>query len=285
MTGAAEISWLPDGRRMHLHHGPIDLILEIFGTGRAVAYRAAVLRFQTVLQELVEELPKLKKPATPNTQLNGSIARNMQNAVEVHLPEFVTPMAAVAGAVADEIAKVISKVPDVTKAYVNNGGDVALVMNEAEVMVTDIGGGIARATIHGSGCVRGVATSGWRGRSLSLGIADAVTVLGSTAALADVAATLIGNEVDLPDHTGIVREMAHSQQIDSDLDCKLVTVEVPVLGREEIATALERGTRFAQTLGVKEGVWGGILVLQGHVSSFGDPSLAQCVSRGQSTLI
>ena len=39
--------------------------------------------------------------------------------------------------------------------------------------------------------VRGVATSGWRGRSHSLGIADSVTVLAATAAMADAAATVI----------------------------------------------------------------------------------------------
>lgn len=277
MIGPAEVSWLPDGRRMHLHHGPIDLILEVFGAGRVVAYRLAALRFQTVLQELVEELPKLKEPAHHNSCLKGIMARNMQNAVARHLPGFVTPMAAVAGAVADEIAKVISDVPGVTKAYVNNGGDVALVMADAEVMVTDIGGGFARAKLHGSGWVRGVATSGWRGRSLSFGIADSVTVLGATAALADVAATLIGNEVDLPGHTGIMRGVAHKQQIDTDLGCRLVTIGVPELEQDEIAAALERGTQFAQKMGGKQGVCGGILVLQGHSRTFGDPCLAQSV--------
>ena len=50
--------------------------------------------------------------------------------------------------------------------------------------------------------MRGIATSGWRGRSFSLGIADAVTVLAATAAEADAAATMIANAVDLPGHPG-----------------------------------------------------------------------------------
>ena len=51
--------------------------------------------------------------------------------------------------------------------------------------------------------MRGVATSGWRGRSFSLGIADAVTVLARTGAAADAAATIIANAVDLPGHPAV----------------------------------------------------------------------------------
>ncbi|TIW75788.1 MAG: UPF0280 family protein, partial [Mesorhizobium sp.] len=57
--------WLADGRRLHLNHGPIDLIVEAFGSDdeRRAAYQQAVTRFQTVLIELVEELPELRLPA------------------------------------------------------------------------------------------------------------------------------------------------------------------------------------------------------------------------------
>ncbi|WP_412554751.1 UPF0280 family protein [Shimia sp. MIT1388] len=277
MKGGAQITWLPDGKRMHLHHGPIDLIVEIWGAGQTVAYQRAALRFQTVLQELVDELPKLRQAADLQACFHGGIARAMQGAVARHLPSFVTPMAAVAGAVADEIARVIAQAPDVDKAYVNNGGDVALVLGPNEEMVADLGGGIARTTLHGSGCVRGVATSGWRGRSLSFGIADAVTVLASSAALADVAATLIANEVDVPGHSGIVRAVADSQQLDSDLGNRLVTVDVPRLSPQDVSAALQRGKAFAQRLRPSAEVWGGVLALQGQVVAFGDPSLGKAL--------
>ena len=65
--------------------------------------------------------------------------------------------------------------------------------------------------------MRGVATSGWRGRSFSLGIADAVTVLAATAAAADAAATIIANAVDLPGHPAIARRPASELEDDSDL--------------------------------------------------------------------
>ena len=65
--------------------------------------------------------------------------------------------------------------------------------------------------------MRGIATSGWRGRSFSLGIADAVTVLADRAAAADAAATIIANAVDLPGHPAIVRVPACELAPDSDL--------------------------------------------------------------------
>ena len=73
---------------------------------------------------------------------------------------------------------------------------------------------------------RGIATSGRHGRSFSLGIADAVTVLARTAAQADAAATIIANAVDLPGHPAILRCPAHDLQPDSDLGARLVTRDV-----------------------------------------------------------
>ncbi|MFY0661086.1 MAG: UPF0280 family protein [Shimia sp.] len=269
------MSWLPDGKRLHMHHGPIDLIVEIWGSGKDQAYQRAALRFHSILEELVAELPDLRRPAVLHARFNGAIAAAMQDAVARHLPEFVTPMAAVAGAVADEIASVIAGTPNVQKAYVNNGGDVALVLEPCETLRADVGGGMGRAALHGAGKIRGIATSGWRGRSLSFGIADAVTVLASSAALADVAATLIANAVDLPSHDGITRATAESQQLDSDLGNRLVTVAVPSLPVADVADALRRGTEFAKSLGEAEGVWGGMLVFQGQVVTFGDLNLSK----------
>ena len=96
--------------------------------------------------------------------------------------------------------------------------------------------------------VRGVATSGWRGRSFSLGIADAVTVLAADAASADAAATIIANAVDLPDHPGIHRIPAWDLQPDNDLGPRLVTRAVPPLSPAEAAAALAPGLAEAARL-------------------------------------
>lgn len=94
--------------------------------------------------------------------------------------------------------------------------------------------------------VRGIATSGWRGRSHSLGIADAVTVLARTAAEADAAATLIANAVDLPGHPAIRRVPACELAPDSDLGDRPVTVDVGPLKPGETAEALGRGLALAE---------------------------------------
>jgi ApbE superfamily uncharacterized protein (UPF0280 family) len=73
MTATAHL--LPDGRRLHLQHGPIDLIVEAWGDARAVAaaYQRAVARFPTILPELVAELTILRTPLPkPNRRARAS---------------------------------------------------------------------------------------------------------------------------------------------------------------------------------------------------------------------
>jgi len=95
---------------------------------------------------------------------------------------------------------------------------------------------------------RGIATSGRHGRSFSLGIADAVTVLARTASQADAAATIIANAVDLPDHSAIVRCPANELQPDSDLGARLVTCDVGKLREHEVDDALRAGVIQARQL-------------------------------------
>ena len=101
MSGA-QASLLPDGRRLHLHHGPIDIVAQAFGSPKAVAgaYQRTAQAFRSVLQSLVNELDELRRPAPARPDLAGPVARRMAAAVAPHAGEFVTPMAAVAGAVA-----------------------------------------------------------------------------------------------------------------------------------------------------------------------------------------
>lgn len=243
---------LPDGRRLHLHHGPIDLIVEAFGPApaRSEAYQRAIARFQTILAELVAELPVLRAEATPELALAGSVAQRMLHAVLAHLPVFVTPMAAVAGAVADEICTAMTAGAALDRAYVNNGGDVALYLAPGQRIDAAIAGGrvAGRATVRAEDPARGVATSGWRGRSHSLGIADAVTVIARTAAEADVAATLIANAVDLPGHPAVSRRPACELSPDSDLGGRPVTTGVGPLTAAETAGALDTGAAAARAM-------------------------------------
>ena len=139
---------------------------------------------------------------------------------------------------------------DLDRAYVNDGGDIALHLDPRHRRITAAIAARAglpdRVTIAHADPVRGIATSGWRGRSFSLGIADAVTVLARTAAEADAAATLIANAVDLPGHPADhPRARPNALQHDTDLGARLVTTAVGPLAPAEIARALDRRRRRA----------------------------------------
>lgn len=269
--------WLADGRRLHLNHGPIDLVIEAFGDAVEVraAYEQAVGRFQAILSELVEELPALRRPAAAVQRVfTGSTARRMEAAVSPLAERFVTPMAAVAGSVADEMLAAMIAGRRLERAYVNNGGDSALYLAPGQSMTVAIAGtghGFAdRVLVCAEDSVRGVATSGWRGRSFSLGIADAVTVLASSGAAADAAATLIANAVDLPGHPAIKRQPAFELAPDNDLGVRLVTVEVSMLSPRETAQALQAGLMVAEDYRQRGLITAAALFLNGATVLAGD---------------
>jgi len=274
MTRLPQIGWLADDRRLHLQDGPIDLIVEAYGAPAVVriAYETAIARFTGLLDELCEELPELRKAARPNIcTLNGIVARRMHRAVAPFAANgFITPMAAVAGAVAEEILGVMVASADLDRAYVNNGGDIALHLGEGQSFAVglvdrpDIPSLIGKTKITAEDITRGIATSGWRGRSFSLGIADAVTILARTAAQADAAATIIANAIDLPDHPAVVRCPAHDILPDSDLDARLVTRDVRQLPFADIDVALEAGAVCARRLVAADLINGAALHLQGE---------------------
>jgi ApbE superfamily uncharacterized protein (UPF0280 family) len=259
---SAQASFLPDGKRLHLNHGPIDLIIEAFGPPAEVtaAYAQATTRFETILTELAAELPRLRAPNGPQPQ--SPTAKRMTRAIVPHAEQFVTPMAAVAGAVADEILAALTQNRKLTRAYVNNGGDSALHIGP-NATLTVAGPQGTRITLHHTSPVRGIATSGWGGRSLSRGIADAVTVLAPTAAAADVAATLIANAVNI-NHPCIQRQPANTLDPDSDLGPRLITTDVPPLTSAQITTALQNGLQTATAMQTQGLIHQAHLSLQSH---------------------
>jgi uncharacterized protein len=257
---------LPDGKRLHLNHGPIDLIIKADGPPQQIrrAYRAAEERFATVLEELVSELPLLRSEISARgLKLQGAISRNMERVTRPHWNCRVTPMAAVAGAVADEILAVMLRQADLSRAYVNNGGDIALHLNSgASFMIASAAGPI---TVRSEDKIGGIATSGWRGRSFSLGIADSVTVLAKSAAEADVAATLIANAVDLVGSKKINRQPACELAPDSDLLERLVTVEVLPLEAQEVDAALASGVKVARNFLRRDLIFAAALMLDDKI--------------------
>jgi ApbE superfamily uncharacterized protein (UPF0280 family) len=253
-------SRFPDGR-LHLQHGPIDCIVEAWGEESEVelAYAQAVERFDGLLQSLVDELDLLRAPVGAAYPLvRGPVAKRMVAAAWPHRAVFITPMAAVAGAVAEELLEALVHGRELEKAYVNDGGDIALHL--AGKALFDVGvaadpDGLrpdAHLKIQAGDPVRGLATSGWRGRSQSLGIADSVTVLARTASMADAAATMIANAVNV-EHPAIRRLPAREVKEDSDLGNLPVTVAVGALPGSSVDAALEAGLHAARQL-EKEGL-------------------------------
>jgi ApbE superfamily uncharacterized protein (UPF0280 family) len=285
MKRLPQIALLPDGKRLHLQDGPIDLIIEAKGREGDVraAYEAAARRFTGLLDELCGELIELRRPADPvRCLLKGVVARRMHAAVEPFAADhFITPMAAVAGSVAEEILGSMLAAARLDRAYVNNGGDIALHLTGSEHFTVglldrpDRHGLMRTIAIDADDPVRGIATSGRHGRSFSVGIADAVTVLANTAPQADAAATIIANAVDLPGHPAIVRCPANELQPDSDLGARLVTRGVGALGEGEIDDALQAGVSRAQQLLAAGLIEGAALRLLGETAVVGATGIAK----------
>lgn len=268
---------LPGGR-WHFQHGPIDCVIACEGAPDvvALALESAWQRFQPLLGELAGELPLLRAdlgaPAPESVAARGAVAQRMVNTCRPYAAEghFITAMAAVAGSVAQELNAHFNR-PGIRRAYVNNGGDIALHLAPGEVF--DIGlvvdpslaatGVDGRFRVTAESGVRGVATSGWRGRSLSLGIADSVTVLAASAAQADAAATMIANAVNV-DAPAVRRLAANQARDDSDLGERLVTVGVGYLSTPQVAQALSAGLAQAEHELASGRVHAALLCLQGQ---------------------
>ncbi len=274
-----QVALSSDGRQLHLQHGPIDLIVEVDGSPGAcsAARRAACRRFDGLLEDLVAELPLLRtalgaagRPPSPS----GAVAARMVAAVAPHRhEELVSPMAAVAGAVADEVGSALSAAAPLDRWFVNNGGDIAFGLAPGQRYRTGLvvdprhAAPAATITIDAGSGVRGIATSGRHGRSFSMGIADAVTALAPTAAAADAAATLIANHVDPGPSAAIVRRPAVELDPDSDLHDRLVVTEVGVLTRSEVDEALSRGLARAESYVEQGHILAAVLHLAGRTAA------------------
>jgi ApbE superfamily uncharacterized protein (UPF0280 family) len=271
------------GDRLHLSHGPIDVVLKAWGPADAVraAYEAVARRFPTILPELCDELSTLRLPINDGPKVEGAVARRMVEACIPFADVFVTPMAAVAGAVADELLAHMTMAAPVERAFVNDGGDIAILVTEGQTLDIGVAGEYSRGDvpvinaslrIDAASGIGGIATSGARGRSFSLGIADSVTTLARNAATADVAATLVANAVNIVS-PAVQRRPARELDPDSDLGDRLVTVSVGPMSTREIDTALTRGLERARGYHHRGLVVDAALMLAGRCRVLGNESV------------
>ncbi|WP_052315984.1 FAD:protein FMN transferase [Desulfomonile tiedjei] len=223
------------------------------------------------LEEIAREWETLKKPfgQIPEPS-SGSLAHEMWRAVSLVGHDDLTPMAAVAGTIADATADVLEK-RGLTRVVVNNGGDIAVRLKDPESLRIGIRPDISSHEIShtirvdSSLHVGGICTSGLGGRSLSRGIASAATVFAARASVADAAATAVANATYIP-HPSVKRVLAEKLDPDTDLKGIEVTVSVGTLSASDIDRALIQGINCAEQLVKKRTIHGACVAVQGKMA-------------------
>ncbi len=254
--------------------GPATLVLKGEKDGREYTFdRAAVAaRVEAILTDIRECLPVLKERAWRIKKPGAlpSVAKKMIAAALAIDAETLTPMAAVAGAVADELKEFL-KEDGLEFISVNNGGDIA-VHNGFKKQVT-VGIGDIRKSNASPYLLRiagladfGVATSGFGGRSLTLGVADMVSVVALSPPVADAAATFICNNTSLEDPS-IVRRRAADIDPLTDIPEEFVTVQIGPLSTQRVREALARGQAAAERLKREGRISEAVLLMRGETAS------------------
>jgi len=176
--------------------------------------RESVLRYRHQLEAYIRLHPMFRTSLVPLEEdaFAPEIARTM---IQASREAGVGPMAAVAGAVAEAVGRDLLQISD--EVIVENGGDIYL--STAKERTVGLYAGRSPLSLKVGVLVGpetsplGICTSsGTVGPSLSFGKADAVCVLSDSAALADAAATSIGNVVR--DENDIERGLRRGREIE-----------------------------------------------------------------------
>jgi hypothetical protein len=199
--------------------------------------RESVLKYRHQLETYIAMNPQFQRSLIP-LQNDPGVPEIIQEMIHSSQLANVGPMAAVAGAIAELVSKDLLKLSK--EVIVENGGDIYLAMTKERII--GIYAGNSPLSLKVGIIIRpeesplGVCTSsGTVGHSLSFGKADAVCILSKSAALADAAATAVGNVVQ---------------------------------GEKDIELGLERGKNIEGVLGMliiigeKMGVWGNVKLIR-----------------------
>ncbi len=260
-----------DDQTIQAECGPMRLTIQAFKTGTsqlALARKAAKTAF-SYLACIAGYRRDLCRPAQKITRLpDDRLARQMIISAQSIGDDDLTPMAAVAGTLADAVADWIYR-HGASKVVVNNGGDIAIRMADSESVTVGIRTDIRRPDItyvldlNGSRPTWGVTTSGFGGRSFTRGIASAVTVVADQASIADTAATAIANACTVTD-AAIVRKPARALDPATDIPDIDVTVAIGPLPSEKKQIALNRALEKANVLVREKHIIGALLTIDGE---------------------
>jgi len=223
-----------------------------------------------ILAGVGDSLPVLRQKAQRirNTSSMSPVAQKMVEAAKLIDPVTLTPMAAVAGAVADAVKERL-KDKGLEFISVNNGGDIALFNRSGRKMSIALGDIETDRSTPYTLVIEdmvdcGIATSGFGGRSFTLGLADMVTVVARTGAIADAAATRVGNATNIETDL-VMRGWAREIDPCSDIADERVTLRIGDLGEDLIGKALENGLSFARALKESNSILDAVILMKGHM--------------------
>jgi len=203
----------------------------------SVEAKESVLKYRNQLETYIPMNPVFEKSLIPIEEV-PHVPKIIEEMIRTSRLARVGPMAAVAGAMAQSVSEDLLRFSD--EVIVENGGDIYLATSKERIVGIYAGSSPLSMkvgiVIKPEDSPIGICTSsGTVGPSLSFGKADAVCILSKSAALADAAATAVGNAI---------RE------------------------KKDIEQGLERGQMIEGVLGVliiigeKMGVWGGIRLIR-----------------------
>ncbi|RPJ75394.1 MAG: UPF0280 family protein [Desulfobacteraceae bacterium] len=189
-----------------------DLMIRAARDLRAPA-RELVLAERAGLEAYIREHPAFAGTLAP-WAAPGPAPRLVREMIAAGAAAGVGPMAAVAGAIAEAVGRGLLAHGD--EVIVENGGDIFLKTRSAAAVALYAGASPLSlrigVVVGGGGRAVAVCTSsGTVGHSLSFGTADAVCVVGPSGALADAAATAVGNQVRSA--RDLRRAIAHGRRI------------------------------------------------------------------------
>ncbi len=258
-------------------HGPVTMTLEAKKEGLPFteAALAGAEKAVNVFNDLALYIQIIRKPVSEIKEIQmhaPEAVKRMVSAVRMlNEPDF-TPLAAVAGTVSDLAVEEMNRYgADFTIA--NNGGDIAWYIEEINKkslrigLISDIKFGINTHSLEVMSFqeIRGIATSGMGGRSLTRGIASAVTVLAESSSLADAAATSVANAC-FCDDPAIEQVLAEEIDYGTDIKGLLVTKSVGNLSRKSIAEAISNGRKRASELLLNGMIKGAVIFVSQEMS-------------------
>jgi len=271
MNYQTNIQWL-DGGRILAECGPMRLVIAAWLGGipqRELCIRAAEEAF-LLLERIARHRRLLSRryQEMPDDLDNFQALKMIRSALAVD--PTLTPMAAVAGTIADGVASFLSR-RGMTRIIVNNGGDVAIRTAPGESVKVGIRPSLSRGdiadilTVGGERPSWGVATSGLEGRSLTRGVASAATIIAGSASLADAAATAVANASYVGDNT-VIQRPAEELDEQTDIPGMAVTIKAGPFTEEKKDLALSQAMKKAVALINKGLVYGAYIVVDGKIT-------------------